>query len=163
MNEEQQLKVQSLLDGELTDSESRQVMAWVAGDAEASALLAELRLTREMLSASESTPRLPESREFFWSKIEREIRRLEADSNPTPAVPFLSRLRRLLVPFTVVAALAVIAVVTSFHTGLLKPAPVSSQTQMTIADASAFTYQDFANGTTLVWVTYPAESEFAKK
>lgn len=163
MNQEQQLKVQSLLDGELTESESRQVAAWVAGDAEAAALLAELRLTRRMLSGSEPTPRLPEAREFYWSKIEREIRRLESVPRPTPAAPFLIRLRRLLVPFTVVAALAVIAAITSFRSGLLKSAPVRSQTQMTVADASAFTYQDFANGTTLVWVSYPAESEFAKK
>lgn len=163
MNNEQQLKVQSLLDGELSESEAREVASWVAHDAEAAALMAELRHTRRILSDADSSTGFPESREFYWSKIEREIRRLESVPKSAPAVPLLLRLRRILVPVAAVAALAVVAVVASFRSGTLKSAPVRSQTEMTVADTSAFTYQDFANGTTLVWVSYPAESEFAKK
>lgn len=163
MNKERQLKVQALLDGELADKEAGEVAAWVARDPEAAALLAELRHTNRVLSDSELAIKLPEAREFYWSKIEREIRKLATDSEPAPAIPFLVRLRRLLVPAAAVAALAVIATFVSLRSGTPGPALAPSQTQMTVADASAFTYQDFANGTTLVWVSYPAESEFAKK
>ena len=30
-----------------------------------------------------------------------------------------------------------------------------------LADAGAFTYRDYAAGTTLVWLSYPAENELA--
>ena len=57
---------------------------WLARDREAAALLEELRNTRAALAGFEAEVRLPESREFFWSKIEREIQRLEAPA-PRPA------------------------------------------------------------------------------
>jgi len=37
---------------------------------------------------------------------------------------------------------------------------VVEETETTFADAGAFTYRDYASGTTLVWVSYPAENDF---
>jgi len=75
MNQEQQLKLQAFLDGELAGSEAREILAWTQRDREAAALLAELKNTRQALLKAEPPLSLSESREFFWSKIEREIQR----------------------------------------------------------------------------------------
>ena len=34
-------------------------------------------------------------------------------------------------------------------------------TETALADPGAFTYRDYASGTTLVWLSYPAENELA--
>src|SRR4051812_1303740 len=108
MNEEQQLKLQAFLDGELSEAEARDVAALVARDADAAALMTELRNTRQVLANFEPDRKLPESREFFWSKIEREIERLE------PAPPAVERVslftllrRRFLIPAGAFAALVI--------------------------------------------------------
>ena len=67
MNEEQQLKLQAFLDGELPEDEAREVVSLIARDEGAKALHAELKHTRQALKSSEANVQLPESREFFWS------------------------------------------------------------------------------------------------
>src|SRR6267378_6728212 len=77
MDYDAQLKLQAYLDGELPEAEAREVANWLARDREAAALHTELRNTRQALVGFEVGVELPESREFFWSKIRREIHRLE--------------------------------------------------------------------------------------
>ena len=159
MTLEQQLKLQAFLDGELPEKEARGVAAWVARDAEATDLLAELRNTRRALADFEPALRLPESREFYWSKIQRQIERLEPLPQAPPAST-LPRLRRFLIPAIAVAALALIVAFASLQFGWVR-LPGGSETEMTCADSGMFTYQNDADGTTLVWLNNPAESEFA--
>ena len=73
MNVDLGIKLQAHLDGELTGRDAQQVTALLESDAEARALFNELQQTRTMLKGNEPEFRLPESREFFWSKIEREV------------------------------------------------------------------------------------------
>jgi len=96
MDYDVQLKVQAWLDGELPEAEAREIAEWLATDREAAALAGELRNTRQALAGHEAEIRLPESREFFWSKIEREIQRREDLARPTRQESFLARLRRFL-------------------------------------------------------------------
>ena len=77
MNQELEIKLQAYMDGELSERESRQVEEWVAQDKEATRMLNELAWTRSFLVEHEPAPVVPESREFYWSKIEREIEREE--------------------------------------------------------------------------------------
>jgi hypothetical protein len=100
---------------------------------------------------------LPASREFYWSKIERDIRRL---SPPTPArsEPGLwAKLRLLILPTAALAALVVVIV-----TGHLNPTPAASKkvadpdtptVETALASTDATTYRDTSEGTTLVWFT----------
>lgn len=161
MTDEQQLKLQAFLDGELPDGEAREVASWLAQDAEATALLNELRNTRKALKGSETNVQLPESREFFWSKIEREIQRLEPVRATVPLVSFLERLRRLLMPMGAVAAL-VLAGLFTYHQ--LEPGarPHSTETDLAMAGADGFTYRDYSAGMTLVWLPFPAENDLAQ-
>jgi anti-sigma factor RsiW len=75
MKHDLELKVQAWLDGELPDHEARRIGEWIARDAEASALAAELGCIRQAMLRNETAGTLDESREFYWSKIERQIQR----------------------------------------------------------------------------------------
>ena len=156
MNFEEQLKLQAFLDGELPENEAREVAALVARDTEAADLLKELRNTRQALGDFEPGIKLPETREFYWSKIEREIRRSESSTQRTTETSFFVRLRRLLVPAGALAALALVVVVGGAQFGLWHTSALPDA-EMTTADSGAFTYHDYANKMTLVWVSFPAE------
>ncbi len=156
MNEEQQLKLQAFLDGELPEKEAREISAWLARDEEATALSRELRNTRQALKSSEASVRLPESREFYWSKIQREIERSERMPAPAKRSSLLQTLLRVLVPASAVVTLAIAGIIAGKQFSF-RPVAGSPDSEMTVADSGTFTYHDYANGTTLVWVSYPAE------
>lgn len=162
MTDEQQLKLQAFLDGELGEKEAREVTSWVTRDAEATDLLAELRNTRKALADFEPALKLPESREFYWSKIQHEIQRLEPVQAPQKPVSLFRLLRRVLVPLGTVAVLAIAGLFTFQQLGGRggsHPAQVSAM----LADVGAFTYRDQAQGMTVIWLSYPAEKKVADK
>jgi anti-sigma factor RsiW len=164
MTEEQQLKVQAFLDGELPESEGREVSAWLARDAEASALLGELKNTRNALKQFESPDagiKLPESREFYWSKIKREIERTAPEPAPAPKTSLFDWFRRVLVPLGSVAALALVGLIV-VHTFSGGPRALPMTASVMLSDPGAFTYRDDAQDMTVVWLSYPAENKFAQ-
>ena len=75
MKHELELKLQAHLDGELTGREATEIAALLEHDREAAALFGELRNIKTALTGNELEIKLPETREFYWSKIEREIAR----------------------------------------------------------------------------------------
>ena len=75
MNEELALKLQAFLDGELPEDEAREVSSLLARDADAAALHRELKNTRAAVVNFERPIQVPETREFYWSKISKEIER----------------------------------------------------------------------------------------
>jgi len=156
VNEEQQLKLQAFLDGELPESEAREVAGWVARDAEATALLGELRNTRQALADFEPGLKLPEPREFYWSKIEREIQRLEPPPRVEETISLFTLLRRLLAP---AGAVAVLAIAGLLAINQFQPGP-SMEMEVALSDSGSFTYRDQSEGMTVVWLSYPAENQF---
>src|SRR5580693_2157170 len=94
MKHELQLKVQAWLDGELPDREARRIGEWVAGDAEASALAAELGCLSKAMHRNETAGALGEGREFYWSKIERQIQREAGVTRRTDDLPWYARWRK---------------------------------------------------------------------
>jgi anti-sigma factor RsiW len=153
MNDDQQLKLQAFLDGELPEAEAREIANWIASDREAAALHAELKNTRQALGGFEAGIKLPESREFYWSKIEREIQRLEqtqpAERSPAPSF----WLWRVLVPASAFAVVAIAAMI-AFKDFGTTPARRSLELQTVLADSGAITYRDEQEGMTLVWLSY---------
>ena len=79
MNRDLALKYQAFVDGELSDREARQLELTLQQDSEAQAVVAELRATKALLRENEPEMAVPESREFYWGKIQRAIQRLEAE------------------------------------------------------------------------------------
>ncbi len=94
MNHDLELKLQAWLDGELTAAEARSIGREIAADADASRLVTELQAIKSTLAGNELPMPLPESREFFWSKIERQIQR-EAVRRTSGAGPRLGSLAQL--------------------------------------------------------------------
>jgi anti-sigma factor RsiW len=158
MNEELRLKVQAYLDGELPASEAREVAELVVRDAGVRSLHAELKNTRAALKEFEAEIKLPESREFYWSKIQREIKRVEEPESVEEPVWFAVWLRRYLAPAGALAALVIAATLAWQQ---LSPG-FSLETETAFADSDAFTYRDYSKGMTLVWLSYPAENEFTE-
>lgn len=150
MKHEQELKLQALLDGELTGREAEEISALLEQDAEAAALFGELRNTRTALLGNELEIKLPESREFYWSKIEREITRLE-QSTAAPTSSWWAAFRRRYVAAVsgvgVAAALMLFAIV---HFRGLSPDTFSVENLLD--ETTSLTYRSEANKMSVVWI-----------
>ena len=127
MNWDQKLQLQAWVDGELSESESRQVAALVEGNHDAQAIVAELRVTRGFLGGNEPEVRLAESHDFYWSKIRRDIERVEqAAELEMGRAQWWSAWRRLLAP---VSGLALIAFVSVLSLNLFNRSQVNENLQ----------------------------------
>jgi anti-sigma factor RsiW len=148
MTQETQFKLQAYLDGELSDAERGEVEVLLRQNAAARDLLTELSQTAEVVTAHAAEIKVPEAREFYWSKIQREISRPTAPA-PQPEVSLGTWLRRLLVPAGAVAGLLIAAM-------LSWPRETGAAALYTASgDAVAFTYENHSTGTTLVWLDFP--------
>jgi anti-sigma factor RsiW len=98
------------VDGELPEGEARRVADMTGSNKEAQAVVAELRMTKSILNGNEPDAKLPESREFYWSKIQREIERLEKAEPETRRVAWVFAWRRLLAPLSGMALIAFLSV-----------------------------------------------------
>jgi anti-sigma factor RsiW len=106
MNTESELRLQAYLDNEVSSSEAREIASWIARDAEAKALCQELQATKAALAPENELPvNVPDSREFYWSKIERAIE--HAEREPVRRSSPQSWWLRLLAPVAGTALLAI--------------------------------------------------------
>lgn len=157
MDFETELKLQAYLDGELPEAEARDVARLLAQDQEATLLLGELRNTRQAVKEAEAIVQLSESREFYWSKIEREIGRLERPQPVEQRQPFIARLQRFLVPLSGAVALAVLLAVTLLNGN---SATTLGETELANEDMGAITFRSDSEGITTVWLYNRGDSEF---
>src|SRR5262245_49887199 len=128
MNGDLQLRLLAWVDGELTGEDAGRMETLVAADREAAALASELRTTRTWLSGNEAERTVPASREFYWSRIRREIEQGETRSAVTPAKPsFWSALRRVMVP---ASGLALVVLVAALSVKYFGPASLEDAVQM---------------------------------
>jgi anti-sigma factor RsiW len=163
IKEDAQLKLQAYFDGELPETEAREVANWLAQDAQAAGLLVELRNTRKALKGFAWDTKLPETREFYWSKIERDIRRLEQTAPARDeATAGFAWWRRYLVPAGAFAAL-VLMLASARQLNLFSRSGTHpfSPIETAFADTGVCTYRDHAAGITVVWLSYPGENQFA--
>ena len=153
MNPDKALKIQAYLDGELSDREARGVSEWLATDNEARLLFEELQMTSTALAKNEPEMKLPESREFYWSKIQREIRLQEqTPARAAQPVSIMGWLHRFLVPaagVALVAGVAVLAINKDRYSTYNEFAVVESP----VEDMSAFTFRNQAERMTVVWLS----------
>jgi anti-sigma-K factor RskA len=147
MNHELELKVQAWLDGETSDHEAARIADLLAKDAEANALAAELGTVRNTMAGSELVVPLPETREFYWSKIERQIQ-LESRQPRHAPVSWLAHWRRVMMSLAGVTALAcvLITAVKQLHQ------PTFDEISDTDAGMDAVTFHDQSAEMTVVWL-----------
>jgi anti-sigma factor RsiW len=147
MKHDLELKVQAWLDGELPEHEARRIGQWIARDAEASALAAELGCVRQALSRHEAPVTVGESREFYWSKIERQIQR-EAAVPGKDSLPWLARWRKYLEPAAGVVALTCVILMAVMQAGSRTFDEISSPGD----GMEAVTFHDQSAQMTVVWL-----------
>jgi anti-sigma factor RsiW len=158
MDFDAQLKLQAYLDGELPERDAREVAKLLAQDQEATLLLGELRNTRQALKGSEALVQLPESREFYWSKIAREIERLDRPERVEQKRPFIFRLQRFLVPVTGALAVAVFLGITLLNSST---GTTLGETELANEDMGAITFRSESEGMTTVWLYNRGDSELS--
>jgi anti-sigma factor RsiW len=149
--QELQFKLQAYLDGELPAKERGEIEALMARDAEARALFAELENTTNALTDHEAGCRLPESREFFWSKIDHQIEREGQPAASEPGkVSWFAWLQRRLLPVSGAALLACLIGTFALHS--MGSGGELGEMDMASDDMGSYTYRDQAQGVTMVWL-----------
>ncbi len=150
MKTDEILKLQAYLDNEVSSGEARRIATWLAGDSEARQIFQELKGIKSAMADNELLVKLPESREFYWSKIQRGI-----ESAPTPAPrPEATRWwSRIGVPFAAaIAAVAVLMSVTSFDLPGLRLQTAVHEIDASEPDDGSITFHSQSEGMTVVWI-----------
>jgi len=148
MNENLELKLQAMLDGQLPPAEARRVRQLAENDPAAGDLLAELRSIKNLIKDNEPKASVPESREFYWSKIARQIQN-QQPSRPTRNHPWFLRWRNLIAAASGVGAFAVLLLF-----ALRPPASQVAYNQVPVtADGyEARAFRDQTSGRTFVFL-----------
>jgi hypothetical protein len=150
MSHEFELKLQAYLDGEMPARDAEEVEASLAQDQEGRALLAELRNTASAMAVGEEPLKLPESREFYWSKIAREIERHEKPvAAPARKISWLAWVHGHLLPVSGVAlVLGVIGIMLMRSHAVGGP---FGEMELASDDMGAYTFRDQQQKMTMVW------------
>ncbi len=160
MDEKTQLKLQAYIDGELSGLAAWRMQRRLASDPEARALASKFETLKRVLIENEPAGSVPESHEFYWSKIARQIQQLqehkpEPELAVQPAYPF----RRVLVPALATACAALLVGLAILHFATPPRTTIGRyEVVVGLADPGAVTYRDHAAGITLVWFSYPAQN-----
>jgi hypothetical protein len=157
MEQDWQLKVQSFVDGHLDEVGMKEVAALVARSPEVASLVRELKHTRQALAGYEELRTVPDSREFYWSQIERRIAREVSPEVAPEQRSLLGTLARWLVPVAGAVALAAAGFFVTQDNG----GQPSTQWQAEFAGVNALTYYDHEEGMTVMWLTYPTADTVA--
>jgi anti-sigma factor RsiW len=159
MNHELELKIQAWVDGELSDLEATRIADLVASDAEAGAIAAELGTLRTAMTGGELALTVPETREFYWNKIERGIQREATFAPSRPGDSWAARWRRFLLPLGGVAALACMFVMSVQQA----QKPTFDEISATDQGMEAVTFHDQSDGMTVIWLQDSSQTSDASK
>jgi|YNPBryantNP2012_1023418.scaffolds.fasta_scaffold02616_10 anti-sigma-K factor RskA len=152
MKHEDTIKIQAWLDGELAGAEAESVERLIVQDADARALVAELRWTKSALAHGELEREVPESREFYWSKIERAIRAAESAEPAVLNRPWMGLVLRWFAPAGIVAALALFFALPMLRQAGQQPWIAGAEIESPLNDVGSITFRSEAEGMTIVWV-----------
>lgn len=139
MKPETLLEIQAYADGELEAARRAEVERLLQADPSARALHKELCQMRAAVQAHEPAGRVADSREFYWSQIQRRIAAEDTAAARQPKAAPVFHWLRWLAPILGVAALALIFTLRS-------GAPSS------LANASAMTFRSDNDGLTIHWI-----------
>ena len=157
MNRELELKLQAWVDGELSGREEAEIARLAVEDPAAQSLAGELRGAKSFLRGNEPEYIVPETREFYWSKIQREIERDAQAADPAEHRASLAEIllswRRFLAPaagFALVAFLAVGGI--KYMTGADPASKVLAEVENLSEHTSSFSFRSQSENMFVVWV-----------
>jgi anti-sigma factor RsiW len=150
MKHEFELTLQAYLDGELPERKAREVQAKIQSTAGAATLLEELTATRDALRGNEPEYSLPESREFYWGKIERSIGAGEPAARPAQSHSWYAWFFRYWPQLSGASVAALVLTVGLLRFGGL-PGP-NEDIENLLDDTGSFTFRSEQQRMTLVWI-----------
>lgn len=150
INHDFELKLQAYLDGELSVGEAAEVEGRLSRATEGQALLTELRNTKTAMSVGEAELKLPETREFFWSKIEKQIERESRTPAPAQKLSWFAWMQRHVLPVSGVALLACLLAVMLVHSE--RASSQYGETELASDDMGSYTFRDQQQKMTMVWL-----------
>jgi hypothetical protein len=151
MNDELQLKLQAWVDGELSDADSAKMARLAAEDSDAAGLVTALRSLKTSMSGADLPRSLPETGEFYWSKIQRQIQsETRPDSSPEPGL--MARWRSFLIPLAGLAAASCVALLTLTQTRPLAHSATDDEFTSSDEAMETTTFRDQSSGLTVVWM-----------
>jgi hypothetical protein len=134
MKHEDKLRIQAWMDGELAPKEAAQIATLIEENPEALALSEELRMVENALHFGEKSEILDDSRDFYWSQIERQIDTGEPLPEPyVGPVTASTNLLRWVVPVGSLGAIVILMM----NFGAMSPQPQPSVPGI-ISDAPVF-------------------------
>ena len=157
MNESEiELKVQALVDGELTGREAKALQQRINDDAKLQQLHARLTQMRGLIADSELPRPLPESGDFYWNKIaetiEHEKRAGERAAPPTPASRWLLRWLTPLVGVSAVVLLLTLQQPTAPDLGIMLSG--DHELELSSDEIDVMTYNTDDDSISIVWLDY---------
>lgn len=152
MDERELLRIQAYLDHELSPADCERVAEWLAGNEEGRALYEELRQTRALVTSNEIERTVPESREFYWSKIQRQIQLETAEQPQRPFRWTHGWLRFALSASGVAALIACVFAFFGFGIGNGNVAPWHQEIDSPHLEVNAITFHSEEAGLTVVWI-----------
>ena len=153
MKRELELKIQAHLDGELAGRESREITALLESDPEACNLFAQLQGVQTVIAAHEPVRALPETRAFYWSKIQRDIARHEQlAEHEIERISLWPKFRRRYMAVSGgLAAATVLLVATMANLNRVHP-ELLEEIENPLEHTGAFTFRSEAQKVTVVWL-----------
>ena len=157
MNENEiQLKVQALVDGELTGREAEELLSRLESDAGLKALHTRLTVVRGLMVDAELPRTLPESGDFHWSQIskaiEREERQTKRLARPASGA---KRLLRWMVPMAGAACLLLLLTLQQTTQPYLSISLGSDhELELSIEDLDVMTFNTGDDNMSVVWLDY---------
>ena len=134
------------MDGEMSPSEAALFERQLASSPEDQDRVARLKAVKAVLTPANVEAKVPHSREFYWSRIQRQIEH-ETQTPRRVRESFLARWRRFLVPFAGVVGMAALLLFS-----IKEPAPAFEDYTVTSDDMDSLTFHDNTAGMTVVWL-----------
>lgn len=152
MNDDIAIRLQTYVDGEMAGAEKVEMETQLARDPELQALAGELNMVTRALRESDPLVSVPETREFYWSQVQRRIAAEEASAQrpvSTASAGLAAWLRRSVLPLSGLAA-ACLMLMTTLRSG----SPVSSHedTESPLNETGALTFRSESQKVTVVWL-----------
>jgi len=122
MTDEEKLKLQAFIDGELPSHEEPEVSDWIKSNPEAQELCEELNTVKILLNAGEKPLQIENTREFYWDQINRIIEPVSGETHLHKAEivsPWMTWCRQWLVPVGGLATIVMLIV-----TAEIQPRPL---------------------------------------
>lgn len=151
MNHDAKLKLQAYFDKELDTRENLEIANWLERDPEARALVSEFADVKTLLRENELETPVPETREFYWSKIERAIRENASSRAEREAATPHRWWMRILAPAVGAAVLVVAALSLTRVTQGTRSSYVQ-EIETPIEDMNTISFHSPSAGMTVVWV-----------